>query len=114
MSQPNHPTIPSTSASRPALAIHGGAGHLTRAGLEPGRAAACHAVLAENCERGYRLLEAGAPALAAVEAAVVVLEDSPLSPSSMTSRVGPERGEPSGLARTDMGLLPQPEQAHSH
>ena len=59
---------------RPALAVHGGAGVL-RAD-KPG--ARHRAVLKQALAAGYELLVDGKPALDAVAAAVVVLEDSPL------------------------------------
>lgn len=65
-------------AASPVIVVHGGAG-----ALEPGRyseteEAAYMEKLAEALEAGYALLDAGGSALDAVEAAVVILEDSPL------------------------------------
>jgi L-asparaginase / beta-aspartyl-peptidase len=57
------------------LAIHGGAGGLTRSTLPVERDAAVRAGLRRALEAGSRILEAGGDALAAVVAAVVVLED---------------------------------------
>jgi beta-aspartyl-peptidase (threonine type) len=57
------------------LAIHGGAGGLTRSTLPLERDAAVRAGLRRSLEAGIRILEAGGDALAAVVAAVVVLED---------------------------------------
>jgi L-asparaginase / beta-aspartyl-peptidase len=60
--------------ARPVIAIHGGAGV-----LRADRPGARHrAVLREALEAGYELLRRNASSLAAVAAAVVVLEDSPL------------------------------------
>ncbi len=60
------------------IVIHGGAG-----ALEPGRytdaeEAAYKAKLTEALEVGYSVLEDGGPALDAIEAAIVTMEDSPL------------------------------------
>ncbi len=61
-----------------ALAVHGGAG-LSRAGsLSPERQASCRAALEEALRTGARTLASGGSAVDAVEAAVIILEDSPL------------------------------------
>ncbi len=59
------------------LAIHGGAGTITRASLSAEKEAAIRADLGEALDRGYQVLEAGGSSLDAVQAAIVVLEDSP-------------------------------------
>lgn len=60
------------------LAIHGGAGTITRASLSAEKEAAIRADLGEALDRGYQVLEAGGSSLDAVQAAILVLEDSPL------------------------------------
>ncbi|GAB3531387.1 beta-aspartyl-peptidase [Pontibacter brevis] len=61
-----------------AIAIHGGAGTITRASLTPEQEKAYKAALKEAVEIGYKLLQQGKPALDAVEQAVINLEDNPL------------------------------------
>lgn len=61
-----------------AIAIHGGAGTITRASLTPEQEKAYKAALQEAVEEGHRLLQEGKSALDAVELAVVLLEDNPL------------------------------------
>ncbi|HXV12734.1 MAG TPA: isoaspartyl peptidase/L-asparaginase [Candidatus Krumholzibacteria bacterium] len=72
--------IPAESArpSEVALVIHGGAGTILRDQMTPEREAALRAALTEALETGYRILQNGGSSLDAVEAAVCVLEDSPL------------------------------------
>lgn len=60
------------------LAIHGGAGTLGRAEMTPAKERAYRKALSRSLTAGYAALIAGRSALDAVEAAVVVLEDSPL------------------------------------
>lgn len=60
------------------LALHGGAGTITRSTLTQAQDLEYRAALKHALEVGYHLLETGATALAAVEATVVVLEDCPL------------------------------------
>lgn len=61
-----------------AIAVHGGAGTVDRALLTPEKEAAYRAALTAAVRRGHGVLTAGGSALDAVEAAVSVLEDSPL------------------------------------
>ncbi|WP_024303192.1 isoaspartyl peptidase/L-asparaginase family protein [Pseudogulbenkiania sp. MAI-1] len=61
-----------------ALAVHGGAGPISRADIDPERDAALRTGLAAALDAGYRLLQAGGSALDAVTAAVALLEDDPL------------------------------------
>jgi beta-aspartyl-peptidase (threonine type) len=61
-----------------ALAIHGGAGTIRRAGLTTALEAAYHAGLRDALTAGQRVLADGGSALDAVTEAVVALEDSPL------------------------------------
>ena len=60
-----------------ALAIHGGCGVMSPGSQPEAEWAEARAALAEALGAGWRVLSAGGRALDAVEAAVVVLEDSP-------------------------------------
>ena len=60
------------------LAVHGGAGLIARGDLNPAQEAAYRAGMTRSAEAGAAVLQAGGPALDAVEAAVRVLEDDPL------------------------------------
>jgi beta-aspartyl-peptidase (threonine type) len=59
------------------MVIHAGAGTIKRDTMAPEREAQIRAALLEALQAGYSLLESGASALDAVEAACRVLEDSP-------------------------------------
>ena len=59
------------------LAVHGGAGSLPRGSISPEQEAAYRGGLERALRAGVAKLEAGAPSLDAVEAAVRVLEDDP-------------------------------------
>jgi L-asparaginase / beta-aspartyl-peptidase len=61
-----------------ALAIHGGAGVISRHKMTPEREAESRAELRRALDAGEAILQAGGTALDAVTAAVVVLEDCPL------------------------------------
>lgn len=61
-----------------ALVIHGGAGNVARESVTPEREAAYHAKLEEALAAGEAILKNGGTSLDAVEAAVRILEDSPL------------------------------------
>lgn len=61
-----------------AIAIHGGAGTITRASLTPDQEDRYKQALQQAVEAGHKVLRQGGKALAAVEAAVISLEDSPL------------------------------------
>jgi beta-aspartyl-peptidase (threonine type) len=63
--------------SRTALVIHGGAGPLTRADITPELEVEIRAALNAALDAGQKVLDAKGSALDAVEAAVLVLEDSP-------------------------------------
>ena len=66
-----------TAAEAPiALVIHGGAG-VAREDLTPEREKACRQTLEESLRAGEKILRAGGTSLDAVQAAIVVLEDSP-------------------------------------
>lgn len=61
-----------------AMVIHGGAGTILKSQMTPEREQAYKAKLTEALKSGYDLLKAGKPSLDAVEAAVRIMEDSPL------------------------------------
>ena len=61
-----------------AIAIHGGAGTLIKGEMTPSKEQAYKTQLQLATETGYRLLENGKSAIEAVEAAVKILEDTPL------------------------------------
>ncbi|MGX5817001.1 isoaspartyl peptidase/L-asparaginase family protein [Chitinophaga lutea] len=60
------------------LVIHGGAGTITRQLMTPDKEKAYAAALTEALQKGYAILRQGGSSLDAVEAAVRVMEDSPL------------------------------------
>lgn len=60
-----------------AIAIHGGCGVMAKLGLSEEDWAAARADLARSLKAGWAVLKAGGSAVDAVEAAVVVMEDSP-------------------------------------
>jgi L-asparaginase / beta-aspartyl-peptidase len=60
------------------IAVHGGAGTITRANMTPENEHAHIQGLKDALEAGDKILKAGGSALEAVEAATVVLEDNPL------------------------------------
>lgn len=59
------------------LVVHGGAGTIRRESMTPEREAEFRAALTEALEVGHHVLASGGTSLDAVEAAVVILEDSP-------------------------------------
>ncbi|MCB9165398.1 MAG: isoaspartyl peptidase/L-asparaginase [Flavobacteriales bacterium] len=61
-----------------ALAVHGGAGTISKEQMTPEREKAYRAALENALRHGHEVLKEGGAALDAVEAAVRVLEDSPL------------------------------------
>jgi beta-aspartyl-peptidase (threonine type) len=71
-----------TGTSAPAgevvMVIHGGAGTISREKMTPERERAIRGTLAQALEAGHEILSRGGSALDAVEAAVSILEDSPL------------------------------------
>lgn len=72
-------TLPGQTTSNPvALAIHGGAGTIDRAKMTPELEKEFRAKLNEALQAGYAVLKQGRTALDAVQAAVMVMEDSPL------------------------------------
>ena len=62
--------------SRFVLTIHGGAGTILKSSMTAEKEAAYHAALDEALQAGFVLLEKGKPAVDAVRAAVVALEDN--------------------------------------
>ena len=63
--------------TKPAIAIHGGCGVMAKLGLSDEEWAAARADLALSLRAGWAVLQAGGSAVDAVEAAIVVMEDSP-------------------------------------
>jgi beta-aspartyl-peptidase (threonine type) len=61
-----------------AIAIHGGAGTLLKKNMTDELEQAHRLVLTQSLQAGHKVLLAGGSAIDAVEAAIVVLEDSPL------------------------------------
>lgn len=66
------------SEPRVAFALHGGAGTILRENMTPELEAAYRAKLGEALDAGYAVLAAGGASLDAVEAALLLLEDSEL------------------------------------
>ncbi|HSV88855.1 MAG TPA: isoaspartyl peptidase/L-asparaginase [Bacteroidales bacterium] len=66
------------SQGKYALVIHGGGGNIPRESITPEMEAAFLAKLREALQEGQAILSAGGSSLDAVQAAVVILEDSPL------------------------------------
>lgn len=60
------------------LVIHGGAGTITRANMTPEREKAYREAMNIALEKGYEVLKKGGTSVQAVEAAIHVMEDSPL------------------------------------
>lgn len=60
------------------IVVHGGAGTLKKASMTPEKEAAYREKLSEAIRAGHRILTDGGSSLDAVEAAVRILEDSPL------------------------------------
>lgn len=67
-----------TSAAPLTIVIHGGAGALEPGKYTPAEEAEYKAKLTEALDAGYAVLESGGAALDAIEAAIVIMEDSPL------------------------------------
>lgn len=66
------------SSSKIVLAIHGGAGTILKKNMSPEKEKAYHEKLKEALQSGYEVLKKGGSSLNAVEASIVVMEDSPL------------------------------------
>jgi len=73
-------TMPDTTSPKPEwrLAIHGGAGVITRESLTPEKEAAYIAALETALQAGADVLRNGGSAVDAVQAAVIPMEDDPL------------------------------------
>ncbi|MEZ5921770.1 MAG: isoaspartyl peptidase/L-asparaginase [Parvularculaceae bacterium] len=74
-------SVSAANAAPPApitIVIHGGAGALERGRYSPEQEAAFKSKLAEALKSGYSVLESGGEAVDAVEAAILLMEDSPL------------------------------------
>ncbi|MEQ1930419.1 MAG: isoaspartyl peptidase/L-asparaginase, partial [Parvularculaceae bacterium] len=69
--------LPAAAAPPLTIVIHGGAGALAPGKYTPEQEADYQAKLVEALDAGYAVLESGGPALDAVEAAIVILEDAP-------------------------------------
>ena len=65
-------------SDRITLVIHGGAGTITRANMSPEREKAYRDAMNTALEKGYDVLKKGGTSVQAVEAAIHVMEDSPL------------------------------------
>lgn len=66
------------AANKITLVIHGGAGTITRKSMTPEREQAYTAAMNQALQTGYAVLKKGGSSLDAVEAAIRVMEDSPL------------------------------------
>lgn len=66
------------SAKSYVMVIHGGAGTILKKTMTPEKEAAYRAALQQALEAGYNALQSGRSSLDAVEAAIHVMEDSPL------------------------------------
>jgi beta-aspartyl-peptidase (threonine type) len=73
------PSLPSWAAEPPyAIVIHGGAGTISKANLTDEQLKQYRAKLTEAVNAGYKILDDGGSSIDAVQAAINVLEDSPL------------------------------------
>ena len=61
-----------------AIVIHGGAGRMDKSKLTPARQKEYHATLETSLRAGHAILKRGGSSLDAVQAAIIVMEDSPL------------------------------------
>lgn len=71
-------TSEAEEASVIAIAIHGGAGTILKKNMTPEKEAAYKAKLDEALQAGYKVLQSGGSSLDAIEAAIMIMEDSPL------------------------------------
>ena len=71
-------TMTAESVNPVAIVIHGGAGRMDKAKLTPARQKEYHATLEASLRAGHAILKRGGSSLDAVEAAIMVMEDSPL------------------------------------
>jgi L-asparaginase / beta-aspartyl-peptidase len=70
--------VPAPAGTGFGMVIHGGAGTINRGSMTAETEARFHAALEEALQAGYAILSGGGSSLDAVEAAVRVMEDSPL------------------------------------
>jgi beta-aspartyl-peptidase (threonine type) len=75
---PSRVTAQSSEASDVAIVIHGGAGTIARSAMTDEQDAAYREALRDALQAGHDVLTAGGSAVDAVEAAIVIMEDSPL------------------------------------
>lgn len=71
-------TTQSKERAEYAIAIHGGAGTITKANMSPEQEKEYMAALNEALDRGEEILKRGGNSLDAIEAAIMYMEDSPL------------------------------------
>ena len=72
-------TTESANPAHPiAIVIHGGAGRMDKAKLTPARQKEYHATLKASLRAGHAILKKGGSSLDAVQADIMVMEDSPL------------------------------------
>lgn len=71
-------TVGATSSQPFAIAIHGGAGTISKAALSDAQQQAYRTKLKQAVDAGYQVLDKGGDSLSAVTAAISILEDSPL------------------------------------
>jgi beta-aspartyl-peptidase (threonine type) len=76
MSQPA--TAQDAAAPKWSLAIHGGAGTLSRKAMTPEKEAEYEAALQTALDAGSKILSEGGSAMDAIKAAIIIMEDSPL------------------------------------
>jgi beta-aspartyl-peptidase (threonine type) len=67
-----------TSSQKVVLAIHGGAGTILRKTMTAEKEAAITAALTQSLKAGYEVIQKGGTSMDAVQAAILVMEDSPL------------------------------------
>lgn len=65
-------------AQKYVMVIHGGAGTILKSSMTEEKEKAYRAALTKALQKGYSVIQSGKPSLDAVEAAIHVLEDSPL------------------------------------
>ena len=76
--QQNSNPIKKTSQPPFALVIHGGAGTILKSEMTKDQEAAYNAILGRVVDTGYAILASGGKSIDAVEAAINIMEDSPL------------------------------------
>ena len=71
-------TESASTAPPVAIVIHGGAGRMDKSKLTPERRKQYHTTLEASLKAGHAILKQGGTSLDAVQAAIIVMEDSPL------------------------------------